>query len=64
VRDNEWNIDTNKGHLEDLRPQPARLRKLRVDYIFPGYSLAREIGFYRLNDQTRKSFAKALKAVA
>ncbi|NKB66383.1 MAG: hypothetical protein GKR89_04940 [Candidatus Latescibacteria bacterium] len=64
LSDNEWKIDTNKWHLEDLRPQLARLRKLRMDYVFPGYSLAREIGFYRLNDQTRKSFAKALKAVA
>lgn len=55
-RNNEWDIH--------CRPQPeaAQLEKLHVDYVFPGYTSPEEDSFYRLNDQTRKSFAKALKA--
>ncbi len=40
----------------------AELGKLRVDYVFPGYTALDDVGFYRLNDQMRKSFSRALKA--
>ena len=62
MRDNEWNLLFNPHRMDSWRPQLARLGKLRVDYVFPGYSSPDETGFYRLNDQTRKSLAKALRA--
>ena len=64
VRDNEWDLQFNQHRMDHWRPQLASLEKLRVDYLFPGYSSADEMGFYRLNDQTRKSLAKALRAAA
>ena len=64
AHDNEWDLQCNKWHMGHLRPQLDRLSKLRVDYVFPGYSPSDESGFYRLNDETRKSLAKAMKAAA
>ena len=53
--DNQWHIHARP------RPEASPLEKLPVDYIFPGYTAPDHEAFYRLNDQSRKSFAKALK---
>jgi len=57
LRDNKWDIQSRPG------PEATKLEKLRVDYVFPGYSNPDEDGFYRLNDQTKKSFSKTLRKV-
>ena len=64
LQDDAWDLQCNKWHMDHLRRQLARLSKLQVDYGFPGYAPADELGFYRLNDQTRKSLTKAMKAAA
>jgi len=56
LHDNKWDIQCRP------HPEAAKLDKLQVDYVFPGYSEPDEDGFYRLNDQTRKSFSRALRA--
>jgi len=64
ARDQDWDLQCNKRRLDDLRPQLSKLAKSRVDYVFPGYSSTEERGFYKLNDEARRSLANAMKAVA
>ncbi|MBT4099702.1 MAG: hypothetical protein HOM68_15310 [Gemmatimonadetes bacterium] len=61
---NKWELQFNPRRMDQIGPQLSQLAKAQVDYVFPGYSPADESGFYRLNDQTRKSLAKAMKAAA
>ena len=61
LRDNKWALQFNPHRMTHWRPQ---LGKLRVDYVFPGYTSRGEDGFYRLNDQRRKSLSRALRAKA
>lgn len=56
IRDNKWNIACR------LRPQVAKVAKLQVDYVFPGYTGLEDETFYRLNDQLKKSFGRTLRA--
>ena len=64
ARGQAWDLQCNERRLADLRPQLSKLSKLRVDYVFPGYSSTDERGFYQLNDEARKSLTRAMKAVA
>ena len=61
-RNSKWDLQFNRHRTALWRPQITKLRKLRVDYVFPGYTLPSEDVFYRLNDQTRKSLSRALNA--
>ena len=62
MRDNKWNLQFNPHRMARWGPQLTKLGKLRVDYVFPGYTAPDDDGFYRLNDQMRKSLSKALRA--
>ena len=42
--------------------QVAKVAKLQVDYVFPGYTELEDETFYRLNDQLKKSFGRTLRA--
>lgn len=56
MRDNKWDIQCRP------RPEAAKLDKLQIDCVFPGYTAVDDEEFYRLNDQTRKSLSKTLRA--
>jgi len=56
MHDNKWDIHCRP------HPESAKLEKLQIDYVFPGYTAVEDDAFYRLNDQTRKSFSKTLRA--
>ena len=62
VRDTEWDFGFNPHHVDRWSPHIDKLVKLRMDYVFPGYTTPDEDGFYRLNDQMRKSLSRALRA--
>ena len=62
TRENKWNLQFNPHRVTLWRSQLSKLAKLRVDYVFPGYTAQGEDGFYRLNDQMRKSLSSALRA--
>jgi hypothetical protein len=64
MRDSKWDLHFNEHRVSQWSPRREQLGKLRLDYVFPGYSSPEDSGFYRLNDQTRRSFARALKAAA
>jgi hypothetical protein len=42
----------------------AKLAKLRLDYVLPGYNTADEAEYYRLDDGMKKSLSLTLKAKA
>ena len=62
VRDNKWDFGLNPHRVGQWGPQIGKLAKLRVDYVFPGYTAPDDDAFYRLNDQMRKALSKALRA--
>ena len=66
MHDGKWEVHfpypTYRKDL--LRPQIAKLAKLRVDYVLPGYTAPDGDEYYRLNDRTRKSFSERLKELA
>lgn len=63
LRNGEWDLRFNDRRSELWRPHLGNLEKLRVDYVFPGYTEEGDDGeFYRLTDNDRKGFAKAVKA--
>jgi len=62
LRDNKWDLRFNPHRVTNWGPRISTLDKLRVDYVFPGYTGVDDDEFYRLNDQTRKSLSRALKA--
>jgi hypothetical protein len=55
LNEGDWRIQ--------CRPQPeaARIDKLQIDYVFPGYSPPQEQGFYRLDDRTRKALSEKIR---
>lgn len=65
MRDGAWDLHFNTRRADLYRPHLPGLAKMRVDYVFPGYTEEGEDGdYYRLNDPKRKSLSKALKAEA
>ncbi len=56
LRDDKWDIQCK------FRARAPKIDKLRLDFVFPGYTATDEAAFYRLNDQTRKSWSKTLRA--
>lgn len=60
----DWDLQCSKWRMQHLKPQMTRLSKMQVDYVFPGYSPSDEVGFYRLNEQTRKTLSKAMRTAA
>lgn len=59
----EWKLGLNKSRMEALRSQQEVIASLQVDYIFPGYSALEESGYCRLDDQAKRSFARAVAAI-
>ena len=62
MHDNKWSLQFNPHRMTQWRPQLTKLGKLRVDYIFPGYTAIEDDGFYRLNNHMRKTLSSALRA--
>lgn len=66
MREGEWHVHfPYPSRRQDLlRPQMAKLAKLRLDYVLPGYNTADEAEYYRLDDGMKKSLSLTLKAKA
>ena len=62
VRDHKWDFGFNPHRAKQWGPKIDKLAKLRMDYVFPGYTGPDEEVFYRLDDPLRKSLPKALRA--
>lgn len=60
--DDQWSLQFNMKHREHWPAQLSALAKLRVDYLFPGYTAPDEDDFYRLDERSQKSLSKALRA--
>jgi len=60
-QNNKWALQFAKHHRSHWLPHLAKLGKLRVDYVFPGYTEVHAEGFYRLDDQMRNSLSRALR---
>jgi hypothetical protein len=60
-QEGKWDLCFNQKHSDKWGPQLGPLSKLRVDYLFPGYTGLEDEDFYRLSDQSRKSLSKALR---
>lgn len=61
--DGDWRIRLKPNSKPQLRSQFAELPKLPVDYVFPCRTHYGLEEFYRLTDETRKSFRKTLKGI-
>lgn len=56
IHDNKWQIHCR------IRPQAAEVAKLKVDYVFPGYTALDDDAFYRLDDKLKRSFGRTIRA--
>ena len=62
VRDSKWDFGFNPHRAKQWGPKVDELARLRMDYVFPGYTGPGEELFYRLDDRLRKSLPRALRA--
>ena len=66
LHEDTWNLFVPLGpkkRRDLMRPQLPKVAKLRIDYVFPGYS-GNEIegdGFYKLTGKTRSSLKAAFR---
>lgn len=60
-QEGEWDLCFNQKLSDKWGPQLGALSKLRVDYLFPGYTGLEDEDFYRLSDQSRKSLSNAIR---
>jgi hypothetical protein len=56
IHDDKWDIQCR------IRPAAAKVAKLHVDYVFPGYTGVEDESFYRINDKLQKSFGRTIRA--
>lgn len=62
LREDKWEFGFNPWRVGAWGDQVPKLARLEANYVFPGYTGAGEDAFYRLNDQTRRSLARGLRA--